>query len=111
MPTLYALKLHTYCGMMVPIVDRTDDLDAVRRQVARSIRWHRNNIGPVSILEPGREWERHGRETQVMVSDFEGVMTIHEYRTCDDCGTDRMPRDDELAVLCDRCQERREEEG
>jgi hypothetical protein len=84
------LKLHGFCGMMIPIAE-SDDLDALRSAAARFLR-KRHKEFPVSILKSGYEWEIDSNDDDVMVSDYCGILQLTAPYTrvyeCFECGCD-----------------------
>jgi hypothetical protein len=75
----FRLRLRSYSGMTIDLIDE-DDLAACRHRAARRIRRHRNRYEyPVTVLEPGRRWELESDpEGRHLISDGEGILAIEE---------------------------------
>jgi len=74
----YELRFTTYSGMSISLL-KCDNLQTVRDRAARKI-WHAlDEIQPVTILKPGREWEFETPEDAFMISDGDGYLRIIDH--------------------------------
>lgn len=78
------LELRCYNGMMIPLSDEDDDLATCRRKAADHIRYHANEIGPVTILTRGHSWELETAEDAFAIGDHEGTLVILDARKLSD---------------------------
>lgn len=75
----YRLSFYAFCGMSIPIVDKTDREDA-RLRAAQYLRRLRRRGQTVTVKTKGEEWEAIDPETAVMVSDDCGVLYLTEVK-------------------------------
>ncbi len=81
---MFALTLHAYCGMAIPIED--GDRDDVRIAAAQQIRMCRAEHRHVTVITRGAEWELEESDEAVMIGDDAGILSLQDRRArCSEC--------------------------
>lgn len=82
---MFALTLHAYCGMAIPIED--GDRADVRQAAAQQIRMCRAERRQVNIIQRGRQWELEEPDNATMIPDDAGILSLSDCRAeCSECG-------------------------
>lgn len=99
------LTLYGYCGMSDPIVTRDErqEIETVRRLVARILRRRRADGFPVAMLDRGSRWEITEPEDSVLVPDGAGILRLSVVNRCDYCS--HILNDDEEFICCESAAE------
>lgn len=82
---MFALTLHTYSGMAIPIDDGDrDDCRSAAAQILRNRRKHGHHI---AMVRRGHSWEIEGKDDEVLIGDSTGNLYLSDVRaSCCECG-------------------------